>query len=207
MNFEELYKKYKDGTATDEEKAFVESEIEKARKVSSILDREPGEEEPVITPADSATVKKAKKAFNFRTTLKTVIITLVSIAVVGAVVCGVIFGTAYFSANGSKLIAEEQAVELAKTHLAEHLGGASEAEMIVSNTETELDIGSRLTDSVYIYEISIVSGDYRYQVEVSSKTGYAVLADKEALDRENKSDKNRSGKDNQASEVSKNTGK
>ncbi len=32
MNFETIHKKYKEGSATEEERAFIESEIEKARK-------------------------------------------------------------------------------------------------------------------------------------------------------------------------------
>ncbi len=182
MNFEELYKKYKDGTATEEEKAFVESEIEKARAVSSILDGEA--DGPTINEADSETVRKAKKAFNLRTTIKTITVTVICIVVIAVLGAGAIFGTAYFSANGSKNLTKEEATEVAENFLREHLGGDQTAEMIIGESETELDIGSRLTDSVYVYEINIISGDYCYQVEVSSKTGYAVITDKESLDDE-----------------------
>ena len=38
MNFEDAYKKLRDGTATDEEAAFVARELENVRRISSILD-------------------------------------------------------------------------------------------------------------------------------------------------------------------------
>ena len=37
MDFENAYKKYKDGVATDEETAFVEQELEKARKMTELI--------------------------------------------------------------------------------------------------------------------------------------------------------------------------
>ena len=60
MDFKETYKKYLDGTATDEEKAFVESEIERARLVNSevIAATKVSETKPQET--------KKKKSFIFR---------------------------------------------------------------------------------------------------------------------------------------------
>ena len=39
----------------------------------------------------------------------------------------------------------------------------------------------KLTDTVYIYEIKLLLGEYEYQVDVSAKTGYAVISDKEQI--------------------------
>ena len=38
MDFESVYKKYVEGTANDEEKAFVEQELDKAQKMAEIID-------------------------------------------------------------------------------------------------------------------------------------------------------------------------
>ena len=38
MDFEKAYKKFLDGTATDEEVQFVRTEIAKARKLTEIID-------------------------------------------------------------------------------------------------------------------------------------------------------------------------
>lgn len=38
MDFESAYQRYKDGVASAEEKDFVEKELEKARKMTEIID-------------------------------------------------------------------------------------------------------------------------------------------------------------------------
>lgn len=187
MNFEELYIKYKNGTATDEESAFVEYEIEKARIVDRVLEKNINTEDNIINPADEKTVLKAKKAFNLRHTIKTVIITVISITVIASIALGIIFGTAYISANSSKAITKEEAIESATQLIKEH---TNSDEIIVNENELELDIGTKLTDSVYIYEIDIISGDYSYTVEVSAKTGYAVITDKMPLLKSNRNNSN-----------------
>ena len=113
MNFEAIYQKYKDGTATDEERAFIDSEIEKARKISSILDPQ---EPPELNEVEAETVKKAKKAFNLRSTLRTVVITVSCIAILAVLAFGAIFGTAYISANNAKNLSQEEAVDAAKSN-------------------------------------------------------------------------------------------
>jgi|GEM_PF-305605 len=181
MNFEELYRKYKEGTATTEEAATVLCEIEKARRVSEILDGEKAVCADVITEADAQTVRRAKKAFHWRNTVRTVIVCVICIAVLGALACGAVFGTALVSANRAKNVSEEEAIEAAKAALATHVEGSSTTEMIVSESELELDMGTRLVDTVYVYEITLILGDYKYELDVSAKTGYAVISDKEAV--------------------------
>ena len=180
MNFEELYEKYKAGTASVEERAAVLREIEAARRVSAILE-EDHSMEAQIAPADRETVKKAKKAFDLRTTIRTVVICAICVVVLGALACGAIFGTAIVSAHKARNLTEEQAIDAAKALLATHAEGSAITDMIVSDVESELDMHVKLTDTVYVYEIELLLGDYRYQVDVSAKTGYAVISDKEPL--------------------------
>jgi len=181
MNFEELYEKYKAGTASAEERAAVLKEIEAARRVSAILEKEEPQGGVQIAPADRETVKKAKKAFDLRTTIRTAVICAICVAVLGALACGAIFGTAIVSAHRARNLTEEQAIEAAKALLATHVEGSALTDMIVSDAESELDMQIKLTDTVYVYEIELQLGNYRYQVDVSAKTGYAVISDKEPL--------------------------
>ena len=66
MNFEEAYQKLREGTATDEEAAFVARELENVRRISSILDN-PTLSSPGIGEAEAETVQRARKAFNQKT--------------------------------------------------------------------------------------------------------------------------------------------
>ena len=181
MNFEELYKKYKEGSATEQERALVLKEIEAARRVSELLEKDQPQGGVQIAPADRDTVKRAKKAFDLRTTVRTVVICAICVAVLGALVCAAVFGTALVSAHRAKNLTEEQAIDAAKALLATHVVGSTPTEMIVSEVENELDLYVKLTDTVYIYEIKLLLGEYEYQVDVSAKTGYAVISDKEQI--------------------------
>lgn len=62
MDFESAYKKYKDGTATDEEISFVEQELEKAKKMTEIIDSYESSR-PIESECDVQTIKKAQKRF------------------------------------------------------------------------------------------------------------------------------------------------
>ena len=78
MNFEEAYQRLREGTATDEEAAFVARELENVRKISAILDN-PTLLSPEIGQAETDTVQKARKAFNKKTLIRTVAIVLPSL--------------------------------------------------------------------------------------------------------------------------------
>ena len=57
MDFKETYKKYLDGTATDEEKSFVEAEIERARLVNNEVISATAEKK------SAENIKKSKKKY------------------------------------------------------------------------------------------------------------------------------------------------
>ena len=59
MNFEDAYKKLQEGTATDEEAAFVARELENVRKISALLENPSSDS--IIAKADTDTVQKARK--------------------------------------------------------------------------------------------------------------------------------------------------
>ena len=58
MNFDEAFKHYRDGVATEEEKQFVKEQLAKANE---FLQNESVREESPFKEADAEDVKKAKK--------------------------------------------------------------------------------------------------------------------------------------------------
>ena len=121
MNFEDAYRKLREGTATDEEAAFVARELENIRRISAVLD-DPALSDPGISRAEVDTVQKARKAFNRKTLLRTVLITLGSLLAVAAVVCAILFIPSNISASRKLKITKAQAVEAAYACLAEQVG-------------------------------------------------------------------------------------
>ena len=115
MTFEEAYQKLREGTATDEEAAFVARELENVRKISAILD-DPALSDPGIEQAEVETVRRARRAFNRKTLFRTVGIVLCSLLAIAAIVCAVLFIPSNLSASEkqkiSKAEAKQQAIEM-----------------------------------------------------------------------------------------------
>ena len=94
MNFEEAFARYKDGIATEEEKAFVRQQLEIAN--AFVADDEKRQSIPVAEASDDD-VKKAKKKFKWRYVVipaLSLICTLLAIAaILGGVliIAGVVF--------------------------------------------------------------------------------------------------------------------
>ena len=62
MDFEKAYEKYKDGVANEEEIVFVEQELEKARKMTEIIDAYEYKK-AISDDVDEAKIKKAQKKY------------------------------------------------------------------------------------------------------------------------------------------------
>ena len=62
MDFENAYKKYKDGVATDEETAFVEQELEKARKMTEFIDAYESKK-AISDDCDEDKIRRAQKKY------------------------------------------------------------------------------------------------------------------------------------------------
>ena len=86
MNFDQVYEKYINGTATEKEKAYIESEIAKARKLSEIIDRMDAQR--VIEPADADKVRKAAKTMKKKFGLRVLIISISALLVLALVAVG-----------------------------------------------------------------------------------------------------------------------
>ena len=177
MNFEDAYKKLREGTATDAEAAFVARELENVRRISSILDN-PGLSDPDISKAKLETVQKARKAFNKKTLIRTVVIVLCSLLIIAAVVCSILFIPSNISASGKVKLTKEQAVEAAYTCLVEEVGAEQAEDFHVDYAHRHLRYVGSIFDAVYVYKIEFEDPRGReYEIEVNSNSGFTVIRD------------------------------
>jgi len=177
MNFEEAYKKLREGTATDEEAAFVARELENVRRISFILDN-PALSEPGISRVEMETVQKARKAFNHKTLLRTVAVVLCSLLVIAGIVCGILFIPSNISAAGKAELTKEQAVDAAYLYLAEELGEDQAKLFYVDYAHRHLRYVGSIFDAIYVYKIEFEDACEReYEIEVNSNSGYTVIRD------------------------------
>ena len=177
MNFEDAYKKLRDGTATDEEAAFVARELENVRRISSILDN-PELSDPGIGQAEMDTVQKARKVFNQKTLIRTVVVVLCSLLVIAAIVCAILFIPSNISASGKVTLSKEQAVEAAHACLVEELGEEEAGRFYVDYAHRHLRYVGSIFDAIYVYKIEYEDIRGReYEIEVNSNSGYTVIRD------------------------------
>ncbi len=169
MKFEELYQKYIDGTATDEEKAFVEEEIEKAKKLNAILDSQDAKR--VVAQVEKDDVKKAKKQFTMRSIITIIVVCAIALTVVAGAVCGGVFGTAVTSAkNLSHFENTPEAGECAKRYIVNNLN--DNGSLIVTEIDRNLVMSDGLNKAYYRYEVEVQSLNGReYDILVDGRNG------------------------------------
>ncbi len=177
MNFEEAYQKLREGTATDEEAAFVARELENVRRISAILD-DPSLSAPGIQQAEVETVQKARKAFNSRTLVRTVIIVLCSLLAIAAIVCAILFIPSNISASGKLKLTKEQAVEAAYACLVDEVGEDRAAAFSVDYAHRHLRYTGGIFDAIYVYKVEFENAyGSEYEIEVNGNSGYTVIRD------------------------------
>lgn len=177
MNFEEAYQKLREGIATDEEAAFVARELENVRKISAILDN-PSLFSPEIGQAETETVQRARKAFNKKTLIRTVIIVLCSLLAIAAIVCAILFIPSNISASGKLKITKAQAVEAAHACLVEQVGEDRAETFYVDYAHRHLRYTGSIFDAIYIYKVEFEDAyGNEYEIEVNANSGYTVIRD------------------------------
>lgn len=173
MDFESTYKKYVEGNATDEEKAFVEQELEKAQKMTEIIDSYKAAR-PIEDSCDMDTVKRAQKKFAKKNALRALIISFCAIVLVAAIILASVFGVAFGSANKNCNVSQEDAKQIALRFVADTYGSGGVP--IVTECKREIEYSSDLKHSVYVYEIDIQFGlVYEIELRVNAKTGIVTL--------------------------------
>lgn len=177
MDFEQAYKKLREGTATDEEAAFVARELENVRKISAILD-DPALSDPGIKRAETETVQRARKAFNRKALIRTIVVVLCSLLAVAAIVCGILFIPSNISASGKLEITKEQAIDTAYDLLVEQVGEEEAKTYYVDYAHRHLRYSGSIFDAVYVYRVEFENSfDREYEIEVNGNSGYAVITD------------------------------
>lgn len=177
MNFEDAYKKLREGTATDAEAAFVARELENVRRISSILD-DPALSDPGIRKAGMETVQKARQAFNKKTLIRTVVIVLCSVLILAAIVCSILLIPSNISASGKVKLTKEQAVEAAYACLVQEVGEEQADAFYVDYAHRHLRYVGSIFDAVYVYKVEFEDPRGReYEIEVNSNSGFTVIRD------------------------------
>ncbi len=172
--FEELYKKYQNGTATREERTYVEEELKRAQEVSETLG-----EVPQIAKASDNDVAKIKKTFRLKTLIVSLVIAVVSIAVIVGVVLGIVFGVSVPAARQNRNSEYDRAYAIYKVE-EYHLSNVAKYGAFVrfdDGVDFDFEIESPLKDSYYKWELEVIT-DLGIEVtyHVSTKDGSVVLA-------------------------------
>lgn len=174
MNFKESYDRFLEGTASDEEIEYVRAEMKKAREIESILAGVP--DKGIFNEAENDTIKKARKQFNLKNTIRIIVVVLCVLAVLAAAICGIIFGTAVPAAKRNSDISRDQALAIAEDYLSEFLGKDASG-FHVHDIDRHLYTEHGLKNSVYCYEIELRDGVTEYEITVNAASGYATITD------------------------------
>ena len=161
MNYEEAIRHYREGTATEEEKAFVQDEIAKAKALSTLLDDEALAVKPApIKQAEAKEIKDAKQHIVWKRVLAGLIAVVVLLVVLGAVLGGVFGSAASYARDNIALHKTEMAAiaeEFAKLD-------AEKRGYTVVNAFTE---PPREMEEKFNFETDLKSSYYSYEVEVT----------------------------------------
>ena len=175
MNYEDAFRHYREGTATDEEKAFVLDEIAKAKALSSLLDDEGLAVKPApIKEAEVKDVKDAKHRMIMRRVLGGLIAVVVILLALGAILGGV-FGSAAAYAKDNVVLERTEAITVAEDYAREH---AEKNGFVVSRVFSDLP---RDVDEDFNFETDLKSSFYSYKVDVTVWTAEGYELDYEVV--------------------------
>ena len=174
MNFKEAYDHFLEGTATDGEIEFVREEMKRAREIDAILESVP--DSGIFNEAEPEAIKKARKQFNFKNTIRIIIVVICVLAFLAAAICGYIFGTAIPAARRNSKLSREEALLAAQEYLTEFLGKDASG-FLIHDIDRHLYAEHGLKSTVYCYEIELRDGGTEYEVTVNAASGFAAITD------------------------------
>ena len=178
MNYEEAFRHYREGTATDEEKAFVLDELAKAKALSSLLDDEGlAVKRAPIKEAEAKDVKEAKHDLVWKRVLAGLIAIAVIVVVIGAVLGGV-FGAA--AAYGKDNILLDRAEAIA---VAEEFARSDAASRKYTPDRVITDLPQDVEDKFNFTVWTAEGYELDYEVMVNAHTGSPSLKELD-IDRE-----------------------
>lgn len=171
MKFEEAYEKVKCGTATEEEKAFVDKEVNDFISIKNIIDNPPVE--PVVAKADKEAVGKALKLFQRKSLIRIAVTVLVVLSMIAVIVCGIVLIPSCSSAAANQRLSREESIRAAQYFLRQK--GINVVDLEVYDVDKELRIFGSLTNAFYAYEIEFRSDTDIYGVSVGTQSGHVYL--------------------------------
>lgn len=184
MNYEDAFKHYREGTATEEEKAFVQEEIAKAKALSTLLDDEALAVKPApIKEADAKEVKEAKHQLIWKRVLAGLLSIVALLVIIGAVLGGVFGSAATYAKDAivySKAEAAEIATEFAYNDAVNRFGFTGSVTDFYAESTREIDdrfnFEGDLKSSYYTYKVEVTGWsedgwELEYEISVNSKTG------------------------------------
>lgn len=175
MNYEEAFRHYREGTATDEEKAFVLDELAKAKALSSLLDDEGlAVKRAPIKEAEAKAVKEAKHDLVWKRVLAGLIAIAVIVVVIGAVLGGV-FGAAAAYGKDNILLDRAEAVAVA-----EEFARSDAASRKYTPDRVITDLPQDVEDK-FNFETDLKSSYYSYEVDVTVRTAEGYELDYEVM--------------------------
>ncbi len=178
MDFEKLYQKYQEGTCTEEERIFIEGEIEKARKITLTMENL---EPPTYKQAEEERANKAKKKFNLKLFIKATLISLIVFVLLGGATVGIIFGVAAGNAKNnthtSKVEAKAIAVDCVYDYAVQNGYTGNKDAVRILETDRDLRLQSPLRKSYYSYEFEVSVNYKTIEVEVNTRTGECRIID------------------------------
>ena len=135
-------------------------------------------EEALHAGAEIETVQKARKVFNHKTLIRTIIVVLCSLLVIAAIVCAILFIPSNISASGKVKLTKEQAIEAAHACLVEEVGEEEAGRFFVDYAHRHLRYVGSIFDAIYVYKVEYEDIYGReYEIEVNSNSGYTVIRD------------------------------
>ena len=177
MNFDELYEKYKNGSASDEERAYVESEISKARKLAAIIDEQ--DNKRVIEPVEEEQVKRSVHGFMRHTRIRIALIVTAILLLLSLLCYAGFFGIAIFNASKNSVCDRNEATELAKKWLVQTYTDLKTDDIHVTEVERDLALHHGLARAYFEYDIEIYCNGTEYEFWVDSSDGEVRLVDRD----------------------------
>ena len=179
MNFDDAFKHYQEGVATDEEKQFVKDQLAKANE---FLKDESLRESSPVKEADVEEVKKAKKKFKWKYIVIPFCSFVCVLAVVAAILGGV-FGSAASYAKKSAQYDKSYCINAAKEAAFEFVNDSPYYGFIAINDKNDFKVddidadfnynGKDLKRSYYTYivELELKRQDFKIEIEVDTRNG------------------------------------
>lgn len=184
MNFDEAFKRYQDGTASEEEKAYVKEQLKLANEF--IADDDAKLATAPCKEAEQEDVKKAKKKFKWRYIVIPVC-TIVAVLLVVAAILGGVFGYSASCAKDAAVYHKLECVEMARDKAFEFLRDkvtslpykiTSADELAIDDIDLEFNYnGKHLDNSYYSYFVEFEFYQVDIEIEVDTRTGECKVVD------------------------------